>query len=235
MTGTQAGSVDLEWLMRNLIVEHIPLGQEEDHPSPTLAPTFAFAEKARGAAEDFLLARYRLFTNVYLHKTTRGFDKVVTALIEWLGTPGNAEKVGIEDDHPLVRFLNADGDGTVEDYARLDDIVVWSLIDRLGRSAEALPRALARCLLDRNRPKCLDLSRHFGTSSQMIEGTDGKIRSAFREQLGSTVFRDEASINLYRDVEGVSAKEHKLIRVRTKDGLLEISRFADTIINDHLK
>lgn len=235
MTGTRAGSVDLEWLMRNLIVEHIPLGQEEDDPKPTLAPTFAFAEKARGAAEDFLLARYRLFTNVYLHKTTRGFEKVVAALIEWLGTPGNAGKVGIEGDHPLIRFLTAKGDGSVEDYARLDDMVLWGLIDRLGRSAEELPRALARCLLDRNRPKCLDLSRHFGTSSQMIEGTDGKIRSAFREQLGSTVFRDEASINLYRDVEGVSAKEHKLIRVRTKDGLLEISRFADTIINDHLK
>ena len=235
MTGTRAGSVDLEWLMRNLIVEHIPLGQEEDDPSPTLAPTFAFAEKARGAAEDFLLARYRLFSNVYLHKTTRGFEKVVAALIEWLGTPGNAEGVGIEPDHPLIRFLTADGDGSVEDYARLDDIVVWGLIDRLGRTTEPLPRALARCLLDRTRPKCLDLSRHFGTSSEMIEGTDGKIRSAFLGQLGSTVFRDEASVNLYRDLEGVSAKEHKLIRVRTKNGLLEISRFADTIINDHLK
>ncbi|MFZ1415681.1 MAG: HD domain-containing protein [Defluviicoccus sp.] len=235
MTGTRAGSVDLEWLMRNLIVEHISLGQEEDDPNPTLAPTFAFSEKARSAAEDFLLARYRLFTNVYLHKTTRGFEKVVGALIEWLGTPGNADKVGIEGDHPLIRFLTADGDGSVEDYARLDDMVLWGMIDRLGRSAEELPRALARCLLDRNRPKCLDLSRHFGTSLQMVEGTDGKIRSAFREQLGRKVFRDAASVNLYKDLDGVTAKEHKLIRVRTKDGLLEISRFTDTIINDHLK
>jgi hypothetical protein len=235
MTGTRAGSVDLEWLMRNLIVEHISLGQEEDDPNPTLAPTFAFSEKARSAAEDFLLARYRLFTNVYLHKTTRGFEKVVGALIEWLGTPGNADKVGIEGDHPLIRFLTADGDGSVEDYARLDDMVLWGLIDRLGRSAEELPRALARCLLDRNRPKCLDLSRHFGRESQMIDGTDAKIEKAFRKQIGSSVFRDAASVNLYRDLDGVTAKEHKLIRVRTKDGLSEISMFPDTIISDHLK
>lgn len=235
MTGTRAGSVDLEWLMRNLIVEHIPLGQEEDDPSPTLAPTFAFAEKARGAAEDFLLARYRLFTNVYLHKTTRGFEKVVAALIEWLGTPGNAERVGIEPDHPLIRFLTADGDGSVEDYARLDDIVVWGLIDRLGRSSEAHPCRLARSLLDRTRPKCLDLSRHFGRQSQVIDSTDRKIQKAFRKQIGGTVFRDAASVNLYRDLDGVTAKEHKLIRVRTQDNVSEISMFPDTIISEHLK
>jgi len=235
MTGTRAGSVDLEWLMRNLIIELIPLSQEEDDPNPTTAPTFAFSEKARGAAEDFLLARYRLFTSVYLHKTTRGFEKVVGALIEWLGSPGNAAKVGIEGDHPLIRFLTADGDGSVEDYAHLDDIVVWGLIERLGRSTEAVPRRLARCLLDRDRPKCLDLSRHFGTSSAMIQGTDGKIMRMFSEQLGKTVFRDYGTTSLYKDLGGVAASEHKLIRVRTKDGVKEISRFDDTIISEHLK
>lgn len=236
MTGTRAGSVDLEWLMRNLIIELIPLGQEEeDDPNPTMAPTFAFSEKARGAAEDFLLARYRLYTNVYLHKTTRGFEKVVGALIEWLGAPANAAQVGIEGDHPLIRFLVADGDGSVEDYAHLDDVVVWGLIERLGRSTEALPRRLARCLLDRDRPKCLDLSRHFGTSSGMIEGTDNKIRRTFSKQLGKTVFRDYGTTSLYKDLSGVAAKEHKLIRVRTRDGVKEISQFRDTIISEHLK
>lgn len=236
MTGTRAGSVDLEWLMRNLIIEDIRLSQEEeDDPSLTTVPTFAFSEKARGAAEDFLLARYRLYTNVYLHKTTRGFEKVVGALIEWLGSPGNAQTVGVEGDNPLIRFLVADGDGSVEDYAHLDDIVVWGLIERLGRSTEADPRRLARCLLDRNRPKCLDLSKHFGTSSGMVEGTGGKIMRTFSEQLGKTVFRDYGTTSLYKDLGGVAAKEHKLIRVRTKDGVKEISRFEDTIISEHLK
>jgi HD superfamily phosphohydrolase len=39
---------------------------------PIYTHSFAFDYKAREAAEDFLLARYRLYTTVYLHKTTRG-------------------------------------------------------------------------------------------------------------------------------------------------------------------
>lgn len=235
MTGTQAGSVDLEWLLNNLIIEDIPLGQEEENAEPTLAPTFAFSEKARTAAEDFLLARYRLFTNVYLHKTTRGFEKVVSALIQWIGTAGNSEGIGVEPNHPLVRFLTAEGDGSVGDYALLDDVMVWGLVDRISRCSETNPRALARCLLERKRPKCLDLSRHFGAPSLILRGSDSKIERAFRTKLGATVFRDEAPVNLYRDLDGVAAKEHKLIRVRTRDAIHEITRFPDTIISEHLK
>lgn len=235
MTGTQAGSVDLEWLLNNLIIENIPLGQEEEDAEPTLAPTFAFSEKARTAAEDFLLARYRLFTNVYLHKTTRGFEKVVTALIQWIGTDGNAEGVGIESDHPLIRFLTADGDGSVEDYAQLDDVMIWGLVDRISRCTEAYPRMLARCLLQRNRPKCLDISGHFRGDLQLVASTDTKIQERFRGRLGETVFRDAAPINLYKELDGEPAKEHKLIRVRTSTSLREISRFKDTIISDYLK
>ena len=235
MTGTQAGSVDLEWLLNNLIIEDIPLGQEEEDVEPTLAPTFAFAEKARTAAEDFLLARYRLFSNVYLHKTTRGFEKVVSAIIQWIGTAGNAESIGIEPDHPLIRFLAADGDGSVEDYAQLDDIMVWGLVDQIGRCSQTQPQALARCLLGRNRPKCLDLSRHFGTDLQLLASTVSKIETKFKGKFGTTVFQDEASLNLYKDLDGVSAKEHKLIRLRAKDAIYEITRFPDTIISEHLK
>lgn len=234
MTGTQAGSVDLEWLLNNLIIEDIPLSQEEEAAEQTLVPTFAFAEKARSAAEDFLLARYRLFTNVYLHKTTRGFEKVVTALIQWLGAPGNAERVGIEGDHPLIRFLTTDGDGRVEDYALLDDVTIWGLIERLGRCPEEHPKALARCLLDRNRPKCLDLSRHF-RDSQLLPGTDKKLIGRFEQSMGGTVFRDAASVTLYKDLDGMPAKEHKLVRVRSSTSLEEISRFSDTIISSNLQ
>lgn len=235
MTGTQAGSVDLEWLLNNLIIEDIALSQEEADAEATVAPTFAFSEKARSAAEDFLLARYRLFSNVYLHKTTRGFEKVVSALIQWFGAPGNAERIGLEPDHPLIRFINAESDGSVEDYAQLDDVTVWALVDRASRCSEAQPQALARCLRERSRPRCLDLSRHFGAEYSLLRGADTKIERALQENLGKTVFRDEAPIHLYKDLGGVSAKEHKLIRVRTKDTVREITRFSDTIISDDLR
>ena len=236
MTGTHSGAIDIEWLLENLVVEEIPLSQEEGDDEPmTLAPTFAFSQKARSAAEDFLLARYRLFTNVYLHKTTRGFEQLIAALIRWLGKPGNAGRIGIEDGHPLIRFLTADDDGEIGDYAQLEDLMVWGLIDRISRCTEPEPRALAHRLLRRERPRCLDLARHFGADLRLMDSTDRKIQSKFGKRMGRTVFRDAVSVNAYKEFDGTPAKEHKLIRVRTNTEVREITRFPDTTIGKFLK
>ncbi|MCB9948201.1 MAG: HD domain-containing protein [Rhodospirillaceae bacterium] len=236
MTGTHSGAIDVEWLINNLVVEEIPLSQEGgEEADPTLARTFAFSEKGRSAAEDFLLARYRLFTNVYLHKTTRGFEKLVAALIRWLGAAGNAATIGIEDDHPLIRFLTADGDGPVSDYAQLDDQMVWGLVERINRCSEPEPQELARRLLQRERPKCVDLARHFGADLKLLESTDRKLKDRFNKQLGRSVFRDLVPISLYKELDGTRAKEHKLMRVRTDDTVREITKFPDTIISEFMK
>ena len=68
MTGTGAGSIDYDWLIDNLATDLIAVRQDGD---TVQIPTFVFKLKGRQAAEDFLLARYRLYTQVYLHKTTR--------------------------------------------------------------------------------------------------------------------------------------------------------------------
>ncbi len=78
MTGTGAGSIDADWLIDNLGIWAIPVWQDDD-PDSRPVPTFVFKQKGRQAAEDFLLARYRLYTQVYLHKPRNG---------SWLGFPG---------------------------------------------------------------------------------------------------------------------------------------------------
>ncbi len=232
MTGTGSGAVDIEWLLDNLIAEAVPLStEEEDEQDDGSVLTFAFAEKARAAAEDFLIARYRLYSSVYLHKATRGFEQVVRALICWLGSPGNAAAVGIEPEHPLVRFLTADKENGLEDYARIDDLMVWGLIERLSRCSSKRPRELATRLLHRERARCLDLLSHHQANPTAARGTDDKLRERFAAQLGERVFRDSASINLYKALDGNPAKEHTMIRIRGTTGPLEITRFGDTLIS----
>ncbi|MCB9960120.1 MAG: hypothetical protein H6843_16100 [Rhodospirillaceae bacterium] len=235
MTGTHAGAIDIEWLINNLVIQQIPLSREEDDLEPTLAPTFAFTEKARSAAEDFLLARYRLFATVYLHKATRGFEQIVAALVRWLGTHGNASRIGIESSHPLISFLLADGDGHVSDYARLDDFMLWGLIERISRCSETEPKLLAQCMLDRKRPKCLDISKHHGNSLSLVASTDSKIQEKFQRSLGATVFRDSAVISAYKQINGDPTKEHKRIRVRTSTSLEEITSFTESLINQEIQ
>ena len=69
MTGVGTGAIDLEWLMDNVRVDELdfsPPGVEGGEPIYT--HSFCLFHKAREAAEDFLLARYRLYSNVYFHK-----------------------------------------------------------------------------------------------------------------------------------------------------------------------
>jgi uncharacterized protein len=72
MTGVGTGAIDLEWLMDNVRVAEIDVSPAgDDGRDAAYRHSFCLLYKAREAAEDFLLARYRLYTNVYFHKTTR--------------------------------------------------------------------------------------------------------------------------------------------------------------------
>jgi len=238
MTGTGAGAIDLEWLLDNLDTFDIPVdeeGEEPDGSAPrTTVPTFIFKEKARPAAEDFLLARYRLYSTVYMHKTTRGFEKIIATLVRWLGTAENAESSSIESDHPLIRFLRAD-DEALDDYRRLDDQMLWGLVDRLARSGPDEIAPLCRRLLERQPLRCLDLSRHFGSDTAMIADTERKLREAFDDRLDQTVFADDAGVALYSQGGGDDSMSHKRIRIRRNSAVSEITRFEDTIIGSSLR
>jgi len=133
MTGVRTGAVDTDWLLDNLSIYYLPSSQDGEISEDSSIPTFSFKEKGRQAAEDFLLARYRLFSQIYFHKTTRGFECLISALIKKIAVAArenSSEKIGISSNHPLVRFLSND-QGHLEDYRRLDDSIAWSAIEIL--------------------------------------------------------------------------------------------------------
>ena len=83
MTGTETGSIDYDWLINSLDTYDVDIAPDNDEPP--YVKTVAFKLKGRQAAEDFLLARYRLYAQVYFHKTTRGIEKLVSALVRRIG------------------------------------------------------------------------------------------------------------------------------------------------------
>lgn len=235
MTGTRVGAIDLEWLLDNLEIYKISSGQEEEEAeAPTLIPTFVFKDKARAAAEDFLLARYRLYTTVYLHKTTRGFEQLITALITEFGTEGVAQDSGIEPDHPLIAFL-ASGGGALEQYRQLDDQMVWGLVERVARGGTGHASELCRRLLARQRLRCLDLTARNAADPIFVDNMDRKIREHFENEMDHAVFADDPGLTLYTQVDGSDSMPHKRIRVWTDSKVEEISKFRDTIIGTELR
>ncbi len=235
MTGTEAGSIDYDWLIDNLDTYLVQVRQDDDD-EPRSFPTFVFKSKGRQAAEDFLLARYRLYTQVYLHKTTRGFEKVITALIQNLGREldnGSCAGIGLDDVHPLVTFLKPNGE-TINNYRDLDDVVFWGAVERLRYSSSKILRELSMRLWDRKRLEVLDVFAEIGHNPENLLNACRRLEEHTKTQLGKTVFKDEPSYNLYSRIGGESTKEHKMVRVRTPEGIKEITDFPDTVISKEL-
>jgi HD superfamily phosphohydrolase len=102
MTGTGAGAIDLDWLMDNVRVAEIDFSPSDSGDDPILKHSFCLEYKARDAAEDFLLARYRLYTNVYFHKTTRGIEQMMSAFFRLI-----AREITARDESTAFRTIIA--------------------------------------------------------------------------------------------------------------------------------
>lgn len=232
MTGTGAGAIDVEWLIDNLDTHEIAMRQDDTEPQ--WVRTFVFKDKGRQAAEDFLMARYRLYAQVYLHKTTRGFEQLIQALLRRVGELADApNQLGLDPAHPLIRFLHPDG-GALADYRELDDASVWGAIDSLRRCRDDFARDLAQRLWLRQRPKVLDLSRRFGHDNDKLHNARWRVREAVGDKLGKSVFVDEPSYDLY-SVSSEAPQEHKKVRIRVGDlETREITDFEDSVISSTL-
>lgn len=233
MTGAKAGSIDVEWLIDNLQTYDVNLNQDDD--APVTVRTFVFKLKGRLAAEDFLLARFRLYSQIYLHKTTRGFERLISAFFQRVGSRDvPIESLGLDSNHPLPCFLR-NGE-KMEDYRRLDDDVVWGAVERISRSEDEIARGFAIRLRDRKPLRVLDITQEFGHDREQLLNAERLVDQHVGGQVGIRVFKDTAHFSLYSRIGGETAKAHKMVRVRNgSGGVQEITTFPDTIISSQLQ
>ncbi len=234
MTGTKAGSIDQDWLLDNLRITEIQVGQDDD-PQPRHMSTFAFHLKGRQAAEDFLLARYRLFYQVYLHKTTRGFEVLLTRILRIIGDDNvPAGDLNLLEQNPLLKFLR--GEESVENYLALDDNLVWGSLGQISRSKHDYASNLANKLIRREHLHAYDITEEFGKTDEIaLHNAERRLDKFAKNRLGDTIFKDDPKINLYATVDGESEKSHKMVRVISGSGEpQQITEFPDTVISGTL-
>jgi hypothetical protein len=241
MTGVGAGAIDQSWLIDNLTTCNVTVQQDNE---PSNIRTFVFKLKGRQAAEDFLLARYRLYSQIYLHKTTRGFEQLVTALFKHIGSETtDLEKLGLAKNNPLANFLRTQEYESNDEYTetrvglflRLDDYKIWSTIEQISICADKYAAELAHRLIWRKPLKVIDVSAKLGHDPETRINAEERLDSHVLERLNRTVFKDRAPLNLYSRIGGEMSKEHKKVRVLNGDGkALEIHQFPETIISDRL-
>jgi uncharacterized protein len=156
MSGVHHGGFDCSWLLANLEVDDIPLARD-DEPIGT-APALVLSRKAFQAAEAYVLGLFHLYFTVYFHKTTRSAEKMLTALLLRLGDllrDGKSSECGLREDHPILMFIK---DGTLEQYLRLDDFVMWASFEEMASAKDQMISEIATRLKERKLYKAIDVS-----------------------------------------------------------------------------
>ena len=157
MTGAQSSAIDFEWLMANLEVRRVKVGQDEQEVR--VIETLVVGQKAFLGAEEYVLGLFHLYPAVYFHKATRSAEKIFGALlmcIFQLVLAGQRAETGLPANHPLVRFAEQPND--LERFYKLDDSVVWGALAMLTESKNACIRELSSRLVERKFYKAIDVT-----------------------------------------------------------------------------
>lgn len=165
MTGTQHSVIDFEWLMANIEVGTVSMGVDDERVADV--ETFVLGSKALYAAEGYVLGLFQLYPTVYLHKATRGAEKLFGELIKRLVRlvqDGSAASTGLDKNHPLVQF--AEAPDQVEQLLALDDAVVWGALTPIAQSHDKPLADLAHRLRDRQLYKCVDVRAHIDREAE---------------------------------------------------------------------
>ena len=232
MTGSGAGAIDFDWLLDNLRVVDVPAnsGEDADEPGSEAIQVFAFEEKALQAAESFILARFHLFSQVYLHRTTRGIEQMLKAFLLLFGreaAKGEKAVLAVPRDHPLrVYYENETPD--LKNYIALDDAVVWSALELSTAKGIGPIRDFAERVCFRKLMKgvTIDMVNPQSSDAERRKFIDQNMKS----EIGKTVFEDRAPLSIYQDPIKESVKPHKRVRIRREGGkVVDITRLSKPV------
>lgn len=156
MTGTQHAGIDFEWLVENLEVGDVQHSVGDTLLDPV--QTFVLGRKAIFAAEAYVLGLFQLYPTIYLHKATRGAEKIYIELLARLIAliqDGAFQRTGLPETHPLVKFARSPED--IDFALALDDTVIWGALSLMAESEDECVRTLAVRLRDRRLYKSIDV------------------------------------------------------------------------------
>ncbi len=209
MAGVQFGHIDLDWLLDCLEVGTVTVDEQD----PIEAPCLYLGPKGLQVAEEYLEARSRLYRMVYMHKTTRAAEKMLQVLLGDVSTRLRNDELVHQE--PVLRYLTSENPD-LSSYLKLDDSAIWSALSIYSELPDQRISKLAKCLLDRNLYKCVDIGAR--------DTPGGNLHVRFQRALGDKhpdwqehVLLDDATVASYEwyDFNDPSALNKVLIKTRS--------------------
>lgn len=161
-TGTKYGDFDLDWLLHSLRI-----GKVGARGQPTGVQRLCFNLKAIHVIEEYIQAREFMYTQVYVHKTTRAYEAALENILGLAASIADGEISQVPSPCPdALRKMLAGQAVETEEYLSLDDFRLWCTFtdwSRLDNASDAHIRRLAvmcRKLINREQPyKAIELDR----------------------------------------------------------------------------
>lgn len=135
----------------------------------------AFEADGMHAVEDYILARFQMYQQIYFHPVSRGMEVVLTHLLERAKVLFEANKMDeFEMPSLLIPFFNQNV--TVEDYLRLDDGVLNTYFNLWSTYPDEILHDLTIRFLDRKPFKSVsfnDATKHIIPTMQNLVEKSG--------------------------------------------------------------
>ena len=143
MTGVGFAHFDQEWLFNCLEVGSVTIGPVKDDEDVVDARCLYLGPKGLQVAEEYLEARFRLYSMVYMHKTTRAAEQMLSALLSTVRQNVKTGKRGSAKRDAVSRYLALETPD-LDSYLALDDAAIWPFMESLSKSATGPEQQLAR-------------------------------------------------------------------------------------------
>lgn len=130
-TGTSYGSFDLNRLLRTMRVVDDKL---------------VFKESGIHAVEDYIMARYHMYWNVYFHATSRAYEAALYSLFQRLD---ELKYDPIMDNYPRLKQFLTEDVPTIESHLALDESIMLYYFNEMQTSEDEILRDLSNRLLNR--------------------------------------------------------------------------------------
>lgn len=152
-TGTQYGAFDIERLLRTMRVHQQRL---------------MIKESGIHSVEDYIMARYHMYWQVYFHPTSRAFEKMLTSLFRRLKFIANTSPElieGIVVFNPVLKQT----DISIDDHYLFDESACLYGFTQLSMCGDPILKDLASRLLERRLFKYEDLKSDLDYQNRAIK------------------------------------------------------------------
>jgi HD superfamily phosphohydrolase len=148
-TGVKFGSIDIEWLLDCLDVQEVEIEPQVKKLN------FVVQAKGISSVENFLYAYAELYSKVYFHKTTRAVQIMMEDILRIAAKDPSI----LPEKSPFRKYFESAPTPTLEDYLKLDDYEVWSVVQYLAARDHGEASLVSRRLLNRELYKCFEPPR----------------------------------------------------------------------------